>query len=541
MIVAILFTTARKNAPLIGLYGTVREQQATKQAYIPFDWVFILIIISGSALASQRGPTGRDKNAQNRTFRRAQLTNMFGEAAAHMEAGAARGAFQDQNTATRSTPKSVDGTMADSDASGDEDGHPRPTSAKIRARESSKRAALDVTGNNNGCKLWIYKDPDGCLHGPYSESRMAFWFALGCIHLSFPVKRLCDKEFRLLGQVIKSWGKLPFQPQNPPPRGGYDQRSPPPSMRSALPANPGARAAPVFGKSSKPSAGKLALIPDSQIRQQQQQQTVRIRVLPIASEQTSPVKPNPEQPKPSAGFDKALLGVPYSAPFPEDNREKDVKMQASTSDGAWGGFQKGSQTARSVVPKPPLNENPAGNCQPQTASERPLTWAQVCEQGGPAEPERNERAKQERVAIENMARFPSLGGKAFASSAQKNRPQRNPEERNAAYEEFVRWSYAKLTSFPSYVHVPTFFELLRDVNSEEEIEEYARLHLGRGEEVRRFVQEFLQRKSQCKKLAGWTRPVPRAANLGAKGRKKMQKVDSSMLGFVMTKKAPKKV
>lgn len=457
---------------------------------------------------------------------------MLGVAAAHMESAAARDDFQDHNTAIQSTQKRGGGTIIESEASGDEDGHPSLSSAQIRARESSHRAASDVIGSSD-CKLWIYKDHNGSIHGPYSEVRMAFWFTLGYLRLSLPVRRLCDKEFKPLKEVIRSCGKLPFRLQNPPPRASCDQRPPRAAVEAALPANPGVRAAAVFVKLNKPSPGKLVSIPNSQVRQPQ---TVRIRVLPIASEETSPVKSNQATPDPSAGFDKAPLGVRYSAPFPEDKHEKDVKMLASDSEDSWGDYQKSPQAARS---QPSLDEKPADNR--QSPATRPLTWAQVCQQP-PGESRQNEPFKQERVAIENMARFPSLGGAAFTSSAQKTPPQKNLERRADPYEEFVRWSYVKLKSFPSYVHVPTFFELLRDLDSEAEIEEYARMHLGPGEEVWHFVVEFLQRKSQCKKLAGRTKSaVPRPAGLGGKGRKKMQKVDSSMLGFVMAKEAPKKV
>ncbi|KAG0409761.1 hypothetical protein HPB47_013116 [Ixodes persulcatus] len=58
---------------------------------------------------------------------------------------------------------------------------------------------------------WLYQDNQGRVHGPFSGSRMAAWFVAGNLMVSLPIKRTCDAEFQTLGQVMKAWGRVPFQ------------------------------------------------------------------------------------------------------------------------------------------------------------------------------------------------------------------------------------------------------------------------------------------------------------------------------------------
>lgn len=60
---------------------------------------------------------------------------------------------------------------------------------------------------------------------------------------------------------------------------------------------------------------------------------------------------------------------------------------------------------------------------------------------------------------------------------------------------------------PSYVHVPTLFELLKDVDSNEKIAEYVKMHLGGNEDVSSFTEELIRRRATWKKVTGWKSPA----------------------------------
>ncbi|KAM8953388.1 GRB10-interacting GYF protein 2 isoform 2-T2 [Pelodytes ibericus] len=61
---------------------------------------------------------------------------------------------------------------------------------------------------------WYYKDPQGEIQGPFSNREMAEWFQAGYFPMSLLLRRVCDEAFQPLGEIIKMWGRVPF---NPPP------------------------------------------------------------------------------------------------------------------------------------------------------------------------------------------------------------------------------------------------------------------------------------------------------------------------------------
>ncbi|XP_054709856.1 GRB10-interacting GYF protein 2-like [Uloborus diversus] len=64
---------------------------------------------------------------------------------------------------------------------------------------------------------WFYEDPQGKVQGPFTSPEMLEWFSAGYFTMSLKVRRECDKKFSHLGELIKSWGRVPFMPGSIPP------------------------------------------------------------------------------------------------------------------------------------------------------------------------------------------------------------------------------------------------------------------------------------------------------------------------------------
>ena len=64
---------------------------------------------------------------------------------------------------------------------------------------------------------WFYKDPQGDMQGPFTSNEMAEWFSAGYFTMNLQVKRGCDEKISPLGELIKSWGRVPFLPGPAPP------------------------------------------------------------------------------------------------------------------------------------------------------------------------------------------------------------------------------------------------------------------------------------------------------------------------------------
>ncbi|KAL3200640.1 hypothetical protein MRX96_012921 [Rhipicephalus microplus] len=339
-----------------------------------------------------------------------------------------------------------------------------PSRVQLRSAKPSKQqqASMLDMNDNSDCDLWLYKDHLGCVHGPFSGACMFSWLASGYFRTSLPVKRTCDQDFQLLGQLMTTLGRLPFT------------------------ADPTLQNQPSYSTDKLQAAGATL----------------------------AALSPDPENEEPPLNCNGKFFKGELLA---EDNHTNgSLKEEVEQREGAWGGYEK-CQTARSfvseVATQPAERKNMVCRRTSTAAVDTPAaptTWAEVCLKA-PTKPQCGHvRADQvgtpEPVAIENMTRFPSLGGKAFARALQsKSRNQRQDPawtRRAAADQDFTRWCYDRLGRLPSYVHVPTFFELLREVDSNSEIEEYVRQHFGSGEEASRFAHEFVQRRLQWKQLTG---------------------------------------
>ncbi|CAN8027535.1 unnamed protein product [Ixodes persulcatus] len=397
--------------------------------------------------------------------------------------------------------------------------------------QAFKPIVVGSIGGNNGRYLWLYRDDQGLVHGPYSEDKMASWFESGDLKMSLSVRRTCDQEFQMLGQVIKNWGRFPFKSQGQATSSGdvvdnWLVQKPIKNQRKQPRLPPGR---PITASQVSGSRPVLPCSPECEAPFK-----AVLKPLPPPKERSHCGRHDQrEASKPQSAFQR-ISAQKSTYLFLGDGPQEYPKMcQAvatveprSPREGAWGGYEKTSSQRR-PIPQPTVVSTRL------PPSPQPSTWAGVC-QKLPVEPV---ESWEQPIVIENMTSFPSLEVKGDCVQQQKSLWER----RSAADQEFTRWSYESLKALPSYVHVPTLFELLRDVDSNEEIQEYVKMHLGEDDDVKRFSQEFIRRRFRWKELTGWKSPAacfdPGKAgstnDASVKSKKKMQKLDGSMLGFVM--------
>ncbi|CAN7986300.1 unnamed protein product [Ixodes hexagonus] len=172
--------------------------------------------------------------------------------------------------------------------------------------------------------------------------------------------------------------------------------------------------------------------------------------------------------------------------------------------------------------------------------------------------------------------FPSLASNAAAGASSgrssKNQQSKKAEEqvmklfevhaKAAPTDELTAWCVQVLGGIQSYLDIPTVVAILKDVESPAEVQEYVHNFFGNSLDTKDFVHQFLQRRERYLKSCGsMPRPedtftVPMAATSIAsmaareaaaaaqgdgfttarskkKKKSKMQKVDSSLLGFTV--------
>ncbi|GFU48802.1 GRB10-interacting GYF protein 2 [Nephila pilipes] len=128
-------------------------------------------------------------------------------------------------------------------------------------------------------------------------------------------------------------------------------------------------------------------------------------------------------------------------------------------------------------------------------------------------------------------------------------------------DEFTKWCTETISSMPSSVDVPTFVAFLKDIESPYEVYDYVKSYFGEGKEPREFAKQFLEKRSKYRNQAKQAKedntlwgPAPAitptvnknvtptsndndgTSNTKGKIKKrkgKMQKLDSSMLGFTV--------
>lgn len=349
---------------------------------------------------------------------------------------------------------------------------------------------------------WLYQDDHGRVHGPFSGSRMAAWFVAGNLMVSLPIKRTCDAEFQTLGQVMKAWGRVPFQsngshlddgpflpPMLPVPllqRGSWSASGTSCSPTQQLSAREnihetGSKNQPLLTSFGHGNTKAPDMRPDLE----------EGRVLSVTNPNMTVSAFQPNQP--------ASLGVRNLSANIHDDSQKTAVLGSYREPlkGACGGCAMVQQqpetcplalstcvdTASSVFPHDPRGATAWGHRNPSSAR---TSWNE------PELPAFSRRVSMNAPMSKELSPGEILPG-----------PSLPWERRCAADKEFRRWTFEALKTLPSYVHGPTFLELLRDVDSEKEVEEYILMHLGEGEDAKKFAREFILQRRLWKNLTGW--------------------------------------
>ncbi|XP_076361574.1 uncharacterized protein LOC143252777 [Tachypleus tridentatus] len=90
------------------------------------------------------------------------------------------------------------------------------------AQWTAEEDAVDKTAifpsHHEDAYKWFYRDPQGRIQGPFTSPEMLEWFRMGYFSMALMVRRGCDERFAQLGELIKSWNRVPFSSgPNPPP------------------------------------------------------------------------------------------------------------------------------------------------------------------------------------------------------------------------------------------------------------------------------------------------------------------------------------
>ncbi|GFY04703.1 GRB10-interacting GYF protein 1 [Trichonephila clavipes] len=182
--------------------------------------------------------------------------------------------------------------------------------------------------------------------------------------------------------------------------------------------------------------------------------------------------------------------------------------------------------------------------------------------------------KQPSKANTSDSAFPALANPKQSAhvSSNKGKSVRAKKEEDAVArlfgshhkptDEFTKWCTEAISTMPSSVDVPTFVAFLKDIESPYEVYDYVKSYFGEGKEAREFAKQFLEKRSKCRNQAKQAPPedntlwgpapaitptvnknIPPTSNdndgiSNTKGKSKkrkgkMQKLDSSMLGFTV--------
>lgn len=174
----------------------------------------------------------------------------------------------------------------------------------------------------------------------------------------------------------------------------------------------------------------------------------------------------------------------------------------------------------------------------------------------------------------NNAEFPALKGGQVNTSApvlnttSKLKPSKMKKEEEAVQklfqgniskgDDFTQWCERELRNMATSVDIPTFISFLKEVDSPYEVHDYVRSYLGENKAAIEFAKQFLERRSQNRNKSRQQQQQPEDSIWGpapardfrqsqpsnqvnefetqkAKGKKKkkMTKIDSSILGFTV--------
>lgn len=76
-----------------------------------------------------------------------------------------------------------------------------------------------VVNNTATMDVWLYRDPQGSVQGPFPTHEMALWYSQGYFSANLLLRRECDKVFVTLLEMGKLYGRNPFaiHTDTPPP------------------------------------------------------------------------------------------------------------------------------------------------------------------------------------------------------------------------------------------------------------------------------------------------------------------------------------
>merc|ERR1712071_439675 len=158
----------------------------------------------------------------------------------------------------------------------------------------------------------------------------------------------------------------------------------------------------------------------------------------------------------------------------------------------------------------------------------------------------------------NKATAAASAASPVAATTKKNRNNKEEETVRKLFvqatekkDNFSQWCFEYLKKVQAPIDVPTFVSFLKDVESPFEVQDYVRSYLGEGKEAKEFAKQFLEQRSRWRQSQRSVQQyeednmcIPaKAVNPGQvsdfhevkskakKSKKKMQKVDASLLGF----------
>lgn len=83
----------------------------------------------------------------------------------------------------------------------------------LHARDAQKHSKTDdvLTEKTKESDHWYYRDPQGKVQGPFTTTEMHEWYRAGYFDETLNVRRVCDRQFVELGELLKAYsGSTPF-------------------------------------------------------------------------------------------------------------------------------------------------------------------------------------------------------------------------------------------------------------------------------------------------------------------------------------------
>ncbi|EDO33168.1 predicted protein [Nematostella vectensis] len=213
-------------------------------------------------------------------------------------------------------------------------------------------ATTPVQGDNI---QWYYTDPQGKQQGPFTNAEMADWFKHGYFSMNLMIRRMTDEVFQPLGELIKSWGRVPFHAGPQPPA----LKSIPDHIKQQQQ---------LLAQQQYQDLMRQHLIQQQFLHQQallmQQQQLHQMQQMqqPAPSQQSPPDSaPPPQMPPPqSIASEPQRMDLPPKSSISQQQQHQRPQGLSVTSESIWGpsGPTQTSPSMMSAGPWSPANSPP---------------------------------------------------------------------------------------------------------------------------------------------------------------------------------------